>query len=138
MEKYTIVMVENDEDERMFMREGFEEFGQFTVLDIVEDGNALFEWLENHAGLSPDLILTDLSMPGKNGYDILKWLKASLKFSGIPVIITSTSSAPVSVKKCLDLGAVEYLLKPDTFTEYIDFARRLHEMVTQNEWARQH
>jgi CheY-like chemotaxis protein len=129
MKKYTIILVENDEDEILFMRQGFETSGLFEVLAVAEDGTHLLEWLETNAPILPDVILSDLNMPGRNGYDILKDIKGHPVYSQIPVVITSTSTATMVINKCLDLGAADYMIKPDTFIEYVNFARIFHERL---------
>ena len=129
MKKYTIILVENDEDEELFMRQGFETSGLFEVLAVLEDGGHLLDWLEMNAPILPDVILSDLNMPGRNGYDILKDIKGHPVYSQVPVIITSTSTATMIINKCLDLGAADYLAKPETFIEYASFAKKFHERL---------
>ena len=129
MKKYKIILVENDEDEQFFMQEGFEASGLFELLTIADDGNHLFNWLEKNAPVTPDLILSDLNMPGKNGYDILRDIRHHPAYRQIAVIIISTSAAPMVIQKCLDLGAADYLVKPDTFNEYKGFAQKLYDLL---------
>jgi len=131
MRKYKIVMVENDPDERMFMKEGFEAAGLFEIMEQVKNGDALMPWLEEHVHALPDLILTDLNMPGRNGYDIIDSVRNDERFAHIPVVITSTSSARNIMDKCLAAGAADYIVKPDTFIEYEPFARLLFERISE-------
>lgn len=129
--RYSIVIVENDEDEQMFIQSGFDEAGLFDVQAMLRNGEGLFEWFSAHPDARPDLILSDLNMPGKNGYDILSEMHASPRLAQIPVIITSTSTARSIMDKCLALGAADYVVKPDTFIEYAPFVRQLHKMVEE-------
>ncbi|HEU4903911.1 MAG TPA: response regulator, partial [Flavisolibacter sp.] len=92
MKTYKIIVVENDEDEQLFMKEGFDSSGLFEIITMLKSGDELFDWLERNTGNQPDLILSDLNMPGKNGYDIIDEIKASPVYAAIPVVITSTSS----------------------------------------------
>src|SRR4051812_28425910 len=109
MKKYKIIIVENDEDEQVFMKEGFDATGLFEIVEQVKDGEALFEWLEKNPSSFPDIILSDLSMPGKNGYDILAEIKDNPAYGHIPVIISSTSSVQINIDKCMSLGAADYV-----------------------------
>jgi len=129
MKKNKIILVENDEDEQFFMKEGFEASGLFELLTIADDGNHLFDWLEKNSPVLPDIILSDLNMPGKNGYDILTEIRRHPAYSQISVIIISTSSAPTVIKRCRDLGATDYMVKPDTFIEYKAFAQKLYDLL---------
>ncbi len=62
----------------------------------------------------PDIILLDLVMPQKNGFDALYELKQDEETKDIPVIITSNLSQEVDIKRGKDLGADDYLVKSDT------------------------
>jgi CheY-like chemotaxis protein len=129
MKKYKIIIVENDEDEQLFMREGFDEVGSFDIMAQVKNGEMLMEWLYAHTGDLPDIILSDLNMPGKNGYEILDEVNANPMLSHIPVVITSTSSTPSIIQKCLSKGAADYMVKPDTFVQYVPFVQDLYKRV---------
>jgi CheY-like chemotaxis protein len=129
MKKYKIIIVENDEDEQLFMKEGFETVDLFEIVGQVTNGNTLFEWLERHLDALPDIILSDLNMPGKNGYDVIKEIKSNPLYSHIPVVITSTSSTVTIMEKCLAAGASDYVVKPDTFVEYVPYVRNLYRRI---------
>jgi CheY-like chemotaxis protein len=131
MKKYNIIIVENDEDEQFFMKEGFDASGLFNVVGQVKNGDLLMEWLADNEAALPDVILSDLNMPGKNGYDILQEVKGNPLLMRIPVIITSTSSTPTTVNRCMALGATDYLVKPETFIAYKDFAENLYRRIEQ-------
>jgi CheY-like chemotaxis protein len=131
MEQIKIVIVENDEDERYFMRHEIDAFEKFHVLGEFVSGDTLIEWLHQQSDNLPDLILSDLNMPEKNGYDILTILKADAKFASIPIFITSTSSVISVREKCMEIGASDFLLKPEIFSEYKDFVTILYKKVTE-------
>jgi CheY-like chemotaxis protein len=133
MRKYNIVIVENDEDEQFFMKEGFDSVNLFQIKDQLKNGDELFEWLEEHENDLPDLILTDLNMPGKNGYDIIETVKANPVYSHIPVIVTSTSSTKTIIDKCLDMGAADYLVKPETFIKYVPYIENLYNRINEKQ-----
>lgn len=133
MSIYRIIIVENDEDEQMFMQEGFASANLFEIITVVRNGDALFEWLTENPAKLPDIILSDLNMPGKNGYDVIQGVTSSPVWGHIPVIITSTSSMRTIIDKCLALGAAEYLVKPDTFIEYEHYVRQLHKLIGEKQ-----
>ena len=129
MEKIKIIIAENDEDEQFFMKDGFEASGHFNVIGFACSGDELLATLNNDELDPPDMILSDLNMPGKNGYDVLKALRADKKFSALPIVITSTSSIKSVIDTCMQLGATKFMQKPDTFVEYADFARELADLL---------
>lgn len=70
-----------------------------TALDIVADNK-------------PDLILLDLMMPGMNGYDVIKQLRAKEETKQLPIIVISALNSNEDVVKGYDLGANDFLTKP--------------------------
>lgn len=126
---YKIILVENDEDEIFFMKEAFDSSDLFEVLSAAKDGEELFEYLNKNSDRLPDIILSDLNMPGKNGYDILQEIKAYPDYSHIPVVITSTSTVRSNIDRCLGLGAADYIVKPEMFIFYKNFVNELHERI---------
>jgi CheY-like chemotaxis protein len=135
MKKYKIIIVENDEDEQFFMQKEFKDSNSFELLTMAENGNELLKWLEAHPHSLPDLILSDLNMPGKNGYDIIKEVKRRDIYGHIPVVITSTYSTPTIMNECLSLGAAAYIVKPETFIAYAPFINELSEKIKTLEIA---
>ena len=133
MKKYKIVIVENDEDEQLFMKEGFDAAGLFDIVAQPKNGDTLFDWLSENKNALPDVILSDLNMPGKNGYDVITEIKANPLYAHIPVVITSTSSTKTIIQKCLDLGAADYLIKPETFVEYVPYAKNLYKRIEEKQ-----
>jgi putative two-component system response regulator len=76
--------------------------------EIVSNGNAALQAVKK---LRPGLILLDLIMPGKDGFETLGELKADKATENIPVIVLSNLSQEEDIKRILALGAVEYLVK---------------------------
>jgi putative two-component system response regulator len=64
------------------------------------------------AAEQPDLILLDLEMPGMDGYDVIARLKKDPKFKHIPVIFLTASGDTATEVKCLESGAMDYIIKP--------------------------
>jgi CheY-like chemotaxis protein len=133
MKKFKIIIVENDEDEQLFMKEGFDAADLFDVIAQLKNGDELFEWLKINRANLPDVILSDLNMPGMNGYDIIIDIKSNPVYEHIPVIITSTSSTNTTINKCMSLGASSYIVKPDTFILYEPFVKQLYQLIKDRE-----
>ncbi|MDR0474497.1 MAG: response regulator [Treponema sp.] len=81
---------------------------QFTVYPITS-GEKLFEIMEK---IKPDLILLDINMPGMDGYEVIKKLKASPYMQNIPVIFLTSRDDPGNELEGLSLGAIDYISKP--------------------------
>uniref|UniRef100_A0A7C9A2B2 Response regulatory domain-containing protein n=1 Tax=Opuntia streptacantha TaxID=393608 RepID=A0A7C9A2B2_OPUST len=67
---------------------------------------------ENELGMKVNMIITDYSMPGMTGYDLLKKIKESEKLKDIPVVIMSSENIPSRISRCLEDGAEDFFLKP--------------------------
>jgi two-component system, chemotaxis family, chemotaxis protein CheY len=77
---------------------------------VMNDGLTAWEWLSNDN--LPDLIVSDLKMPSLGGIELLENLSSNDHFKAIPVIIHSGFEDAGKRKKCLELGAFAYLVKP--------------------------
>ena len=85
---------------------------------IAQDGEEVLEILKT---FTPEIILLDLMMPKKDGFQVLTELKADPKLKSIPVIVTSNLSQPEDKEKALEMGAKDYIVKSDTpIQEIID------------------
>ena len=81
--------------------------GGFNVL-FASDGESGLRLAKKE---KPDLILLDLILPKKNGFEVLKDLKAEKETVEIPVIVMTNLEGPTDVKKVIELGATTYLVK---------------------------
>ena len=74
------------------------------------DGIQGVKWLQN--GNSPDLIISDIRMPGMRGDDFLEWIKQNELYSNIPVIMLSSEDSTRERSRLLEIGAMDYIVKP--------------------------
>lgn len=128
---FWILLVDDDADDRYLLQTAFEESNTPCRLDYVEDGDEIFTYLdkrvqaESDAEQLPDLILLDLNMPKKNGWQVLNELKQSPLFKHIPVVILTTSKSPEHVRKSYTLGASSFISKPSSFSNLVEVAQVL-------------
>jgi two-component system, response regulator len=128
----TILMAEDDPDDRLIVSQAFLEIGDGWDLHFVEDGEELMDYLHrtgNHEDSLiapvPDFILLDLNMPKKDGRQALVEIKADSDLKKIPVVIWTTSKELRDKVKCIKTGAEFYVTKPGHYTELIDILREL-------------
>jgi CheY-like chemotaxis protein len=93
-------------------------------LNRVSDGEEALHYLRREAPFEsakrPDLILLDLNLPRKSGFDVLSELAADSGLRNIPVVVLSSSNHARDRSRSLALGAKEYILKPTDFEQLID------------------
>ena len=130
-DKIKMLIVEDNEDERLFMKEGFIQSGLYEIVAEAENGYDMLQLLNQPFFSLPDVIFSDLNMPGKNGYEVIADVQANEVFSHIPVIILTTAPLVPYADRCIKLGACAYYTKPDTFLEYKEFAEKIHNEVSK-------
>ena len=127
-----ILMADDDEDDRLFTKEAFEENLLLNELRFVSDGVELLDYLKRRNQYAnaadsprPGLILLDLNMPKMDGREALKEIKSDPSLRAIPVVILTTSKAERDVLQSYDLGVNCFITKPVSFTDFIEVARTL-------------
>lgn len=88
------------------------------------------EGLEKTLAEKPDLIILDLILPRKSGFEVLKEIKANPQIKDIPIVILSILGQKSDIKKGLELGANAYLAKPDFFINKLSEVVKEH--LTKN------
>ena len=128
----TILMAEDDPEDRMIAKDGFEESKLANDLRFAEDGEELMDYLYRRGKYSdpelsprPGLILLDLNMPRKDGREALAEIKADPKLRSIPVIVLTVSKAEEDILRSYDLGANSYITKPVTFGDLVEALKAL-------------
>ena len=118
----TILMADDDPDDRQLTREALAECRLANEIHFVEDGEQLMDYLLRkgaYANLAsaklPGLILLDLNMPRKDGREALKEIKQHPVFKKIPIIVFTTTKNENEIKRCYELGANTYIVKPVSF-----------------------
>jgi CheY-like chemotaxis protein len=122
--RHTILIVDDDTDDREIMRDAFTTIPENNHEYVfIENGDKLIEYLEQcDATTLPSLIILDLNMPGKDGREALKEIKAHEEFRIVPVIVFTTSSSQRDKLTSYILGANCFITKPDTFNKLVEFA----------------
>lgn len=124
-----MLIVEDNEDERLFMKEGLLQTGLYDIVGEAENGNEMLRMLRQSSGPLPEVILSDLNMPGRNGYEVIVDVKTSSTLSHIAVIILTTAPLVPYAERCKKLGACAYYTKPDTFLEYKGFGEKIYRDI---------
>ncbi len=131
MPDFTILMIDDDEEDFTLIREALESRGMKVDLYWAQDGveamNFLFRQGEYANAPAPNLILLDLNMPGKNGFEVLRDIKAHSDLRRIPVVILTSSADEKSVSRGYNIGANSFMLKPLSFDEMANAMQSLCE-----------
>ena len=132
MKKIRLVIVEDNEDERLFMKEGFIQSGLYEIIGEAANGDEMLKLFKDPSFTYPELVVSDLNMPGRNGYEVIMDVKSNSSLSHIPVVILTTAPLVPYAERCKKLGACAYFTKPDTFLEYELFAKQVYPNIIRN------
>ena len=125
----SIILVDDDSDESYLFNEAIEHAGLSIDLISIPNGNQLYDYLQNNA--KPDLIFLDINMPNKDGLESLKEIRNNPAYTGLRIIIYSTSNLKEMVKACYNAGADLFVVKPEDFDGMV---KVVHKVCT-NDWA---
>ena len=128
----TILMAEDDADDRLLAREALTEARLANYLHFVQDGEKLMDYLHRRDGYRepvdaprPGLILLDLNMPRKDGREALEEIKADPKLRRIPIVVLTTSKAEEDILRSYDLGVSGFVTKPVTFEGLVNVMKTI-------------
>lgn len=128
----TILIAEDDEEDLLFIRDALEECQYTGDVRSVKDGEELMDYLHRLGRYArpgnaprPDLILLDLRMPKKDGFEALREIRADSRLQSIPVVVLTTSRVEWDIQNSYALGANAYLAKPGEFGMLVEAMRAL-------------
>jgi len=126
----SILLVDDDEDDIALFRDTLKEVNHNTVLIILQNGDKLLHFLADTDEL-PDVVLLDLHMPLKDGYECLQEIRDQERFRTMPVFVLSTSGFSRNVQRAYEQGADMYMQKPDTVHEL----KMIIEFLDKMDWS---
>ena len=115
LDRKRVIIADDDEDDRMLLQSAFQENRIDVTIEFAFDGTDLMKILSDETGFQVSFILLDLNMPRKDGREALREIKESPILKKIPVIIFTTAKNETEIRRCYDLGANSYIVKPDGF-----------------------
>jgi len=114
---YTVLLVDDSDDDRLFIRKALRKNPRFPVVGEVSDGESAISWLSGRGQFGnrekfpfPDVMFLDLKMPLVTGHEVLQWLRTQA-FDGLSVVVVSGSFLPGDVERSRELGADAYFKK---------------------------
>ena len=130
----TILMADDDPEDRMLAQEALKEARLANDLYFVEDGEELLDYLRHLKGYSdestsprPGLILLDVNMPKMDGREALEEIRSDPDLRLIPVVVLTTSKTEEDIFRTYDLGASSFINKPVAFEGLVDIMKTLQK-----------
>ncbi|HEX3800046.1 MAG TPA: response regulator [Verrucomicrobiae bacterium] len=133
--KYSVLLVDDSDDDRLFMRRVLDENPRFVIIGEVVDGEEAIEYLRGENRFCdrekypfPDVVLLDLKMPRVTGHEVLGWLQTQT-FDDLFVAVVSGSYLPNDIEKSLELGAHVHYEKTALQDEQEGMVRALEQLL---------
>ena len=128
-----ILLAEDDENGILLVQRAFKEVHILNPLQVVRDGEEVIAYLKgagqyaNRADYPlPALLLLDLKMPRKNGFEVLQWIRSEPALLSLRVIVLTSSTELHDLNEAYRLGASSFLVKPQDFNDFITLFKSLH------------
>ena len=130
----TVLYVEDEESDALFMQRAFVSAGLGPALRVVGDGQAAIDYLSGTGVYGkreeypvPAVVLLDLNLLAVTGFDVVKWMRAHPDYAAMPVVVFSSSPRDEDKLKARELGANEFLEKPSSGLKFGEVVERLRE-----------
>ena len=130
-EKLSIIMADDDADDRLLTQSAFEENLIRNPMYFVENGQELLDFLQRKGKYTtqqhrlPSLILLDLNMPKMDGREALREIKSDPNLKKIPVLILTTSKSEKDILESYALGASCFISKPSNFEGLLEVVKNI-------------
>lgn len=134
MDDDAILQVEDDENDVLLLRYALRAAGVRNPVHVVADGQQAIAYLSGTGDYAdperfpvPALVLLDLKMPVKSGFDVLRWIRGQPDLRALVVVVMSASANQADVDQAYALGANGFVIKPTGADQLAELVRALHE-----------
>ena len=131
---FKILLVDDDENDVLLVKRALEKNRIDNPVYVVADGEEAISYLVRKAPFDdrekfpyPDVIITDIKMPRKNGLELLNWVKNNPVYRVTPTMVLSSSRDAQDIKQAFYLGASAYFVKPAKFEDLVALVRRIYD-----------
>lgn len=126
----SILLVEDNEDDVILIQRALKKGGIAAPVHIARDGDEAVDFLtradqfrETRSTSLPTMVLLDLKLPKRNGFEVLQWIRSHVSLAQLPVVVFTTSTQHSDLERAYGLGANSYLKKPVTMGQTTELLR---------------
>jgi two-component system, chemotaxis family, response regulator Rcp1 len=121
-----ILIVEDNEGDVLLLKEALRESGIAFHLKHLADGEQALLYLNERSCVNaPDLVLLDLNLPKRDGWEVLQVLRRSPDLTRTPVVILSSSNAPEDLRRAASADSLIYIRKPSNLDDFLAIGKRI-------------
>lgn len=132
IDEAVILLAEDRDDDVLLIRRAFERANFLNPLYVVRDGEEAIAYLKGEGKFSnreeyplPTLLLLDLKMPRKNGFEVLEWVRQQPGLNALRVVVLTSSDQIYDVNRAYELGANSFLVKPLDFEQFVAMTKAI-------------
>ena len=130
---HNYLIAEDDPDTQLLIQRAFRQADLSAPLYFTNDGQHAMDYLEGKGSYAdrlqfpmPAILLLDLKMPFRDGFEVLRWIRADPRLRKLVVIMFSGSSIESDVEEAFNLGVNSFVMKPVSFTELLQVVMAIH------------
>ncbi|MPR33468.1 response regulator [Salmonirosea aquatica] len=121
----TLYLVDDDQDDRFFIRQAIRDAGAQVEIIEAEDGLELLGLIRQQENIEAALILLDMNMPKMNGLETISALRSDPRMATTPIVMISTSSSPSLIETAYQAGVDNFVTKPSSFEGFNHLGHQL-------------
>lgn len=129
---FIVLLVEDDPDAAALVSRAFDKASLPSTLRSVRSCEEAISYLTGTGAYAdrsacpfPSLILLDLKLPGRSGFEGIEWIRNHPEFKRIPVVVLTSSKQQEDIRRAYELGATSYMVKPVGFDELLDMVKAI-------------
>jgi len=127
-----ILVADDEKNDIFFLRRAFQKAGLDALIIGVPDGEEVEKYLAGEESFGdrsrypiPGLLVLDVKMPKRDGFDVLKWLQGRDDLRDLTVVMLSSSSQDSDIQRARELGARDYFVKPSDFDQLTELVQTI-------------
>lgn len=132
LQRGAVLLAEDDSNDLLLFRRAWARLNLAGSLQVVDDGDKAIAYLDGRAPWGdrvlhplPSLLLLDLKMPRRSGFEVLAWIRGHQGLNRLPVVVFTSSAEKRDVDLAYELGANSYLVKPTGFDALVETLQSL-------------
>jgi CheY-like chemotaxis protein len=129
----SILIAEDDDNDFFFLERAFKQAAIINPINRVKDGEDAVAYLSGEGAFAdrsqhpmPYLMLMDLKMPRRNGFEVMSWVREQPGLKRLPIVVLTSSRQDPDINRAYELGANTYLVKPVKFEGLVEMMRALN------------
>ena len=134
-EPFRILLVEDNDADVYLLRKALENAALNFELIVIDDGADALDYVRNEGNFSgearPDVAVLDMNLPKSEGTEVLEALRRNERFSGVPVVVLTSSASPAERLRMERLGVQRFITKPPDLEEFLQIGNVVAELLYQ-------